>query len=73
MLKGSSWKEVRIEADELMETLGILHKNRTYTKNLSGGMKRKLSVGIALIGKSQVMIRKNANNGKYGIDIIGNY
>ena len=56
MLKGSSWKEVRDESTELMIALGIYHKSRVYTKNLSGGMKRKLSVGIALIGKSKVSL-----------------
>ena len=45
---------MREESIELMIALGIYHKSKVYTKNLSGGMKRKLSVGIALIGKSQV-------------------
>lgn len=54
MLKGSSWSTANKEANELMEALGIYEKKREYSKNLSGGMKRKLSVAIALIGGSKV-------------------
>ncbi|KAI6653359.1 hypothetical protein LOD99_3579 [Oopsacas minuta] len=63
MLKGLSWKDVKEEAVELMIALGIYHKARVYTKNLSGGMKRKLSVGIALIGKSKVVILDEPTTG----------
>jgi ABC-type multidrug transport system ATPase subunit len=37
--------------------LNLLNKRNTASKILSDGMKRKLSVGIALIGGSKVCIK----------------
>ena len=37
-----------------LQSLGIEDKRKAFTKTLSGGQKRKLSVGIALIGDSKV-------------------
>jgi ATP-binding cassette subfamily A (ABC1) protein 3 len=37
--------------------LNLLSKRNTASKTLSGGMKRKLSIGIALIGGSKVCIK----------------
>ena len=37
-----------------MNTLGLTEKKKAFSKTLSGGQKRKLSVGIALIGGSKV-------------------
>ena len=39
---------------EMIDTLGLSDKRRAQAHTLSGGMKRKLSVGIALIGQPQV-------------------
>ena len=38
-----------------MNDVGLTEKENELTKTLSGGQKRKLSVGIALIGGSQVV------------------
>ena len=38
----------------MIECLGLADKRHTQTRALSGGMKRKLSVGIALISDSKV-------------------
>ena len=37
----------------MLACIGLEDKRDTQTKALSGGMKRKLSVGIALIGDSK--------------------
>lgn len=37
-----------------LELLNILSKKNELVKNLSGGMKRKLSLAIALIGNPEV-------------------
>uniref|UniRef100_A0A3B4DSZ9 ABC transporter domain-containing protein n=1 Tax=Pygocentrus nattereri TaxID=42514 RepID=A0A3B4DSZ9_PYGNA len=55
-LKGMSSTEVKEEMDSLLEDVGLTHKRHERTKNLSGGMKRKLSVAIAFIGGSKVVI-----------------
>ena len=47
-------KNVNAEVDRMISTVGLEDKKKTQTRNLSGGMKRKLSVGIALIADSKV-------------------
>ncbi|XP_042371438.1 phospholipid-transporting ATPase ABCA1 [Plectropomus leopardus] len=55
-LKGLSETEVKAELDTLLEDVGLLHKRHEQTKNLSGGMQRKLSVAIAFVGGSKVVV-----------------
>ena len=50
-LRGLSEVNKREEIDKLLEDLGILDAAEKFVKNLSGGMKRRLSVAISLIGK----------------------
>ena len=44
------------DIDQMIADLGLLPKRDKAVKTLSGGMKRKLSVGIAFIGGSQAVI-----------------
>ncbi|XP_074490769.1 phospholipid-transporting ATPase ABCA1 isoform X1 [Sebastes fasciatus] len=55
-LKGLSEAEVKAELDTLLEDVGLVHKRHEQTKNLSGGMQRKLSVAIAFVGGSKVVV-----------------
>uniref|UniRef100_A0A8D0CLG6 P-type phospholipid transporter n=1 Tax=Scleropages formosus TaxID=113540 RepID=A0A8D0CLG6_SCLFO len=55
-LKGLSGPEIRDEMDKLLEDVGLLHKRHEQIKNLSGGMQRKLSVAIAFVGGSKVVV-----------------
>ncbi|MFT7798628.1 ATP-binding cassette sub-family A member 1-like isoform X2 [Arapaima gigas] len=55
-LKGLSRTEVRDEMEKLLEDVGLVHKRHEQIKNLSGGMQRKLSVAIAFVGGSKVVI-----------------
>ncbi|KAL7396790.1 hypothetical protein ABVT39_011869 [Epinephelus coioides] len=55
-LKGLSEAEVKAELDTLLEDVGLLHKRHEQTRNLSGGMQRKLSVAIAFVGGSKVVV-----------------
>uniref|UniRef100_A0A8C8RKB3 ABC transporter domain-containing protein n=1 Tax=Pelusios castaneus TaxID=367368 RepID=A0A8C8RKB3_9SAUR len=55
-LKGLSGKQVKEEMKQIIQDVGLPHKRREQTKNLSGGMQRKLSVAIAFVGGSQVVI-----------------
>ncbi|KAM9386154.1 phospholipid-transporting ATPase ABCA1 [Pholidichthys leucotaenia] len=55
-MKGLSNTEVKAELDTLLEDVDLLHKRHEQTKNLSGGMQRKLSVAIAFVGGSKVVV-----------------
>ncbi|KAL6118634.1 uncharacterized protein ACO6RY_03402 [Pungitius sinensis] len=55
-LKGRSRAEVKIEMDQMIKDVGLPHKRKELAKNLSGGMQRKLSVAIAFVGGSKVVI-----------------
>ncbi|XP_069048180.1 phospholipid-transporting ATPase ABCA1-like [Lepisosteus oculatus] len=55
-LKGKSSKEVKGEMDQIIKDVGLPHKRKDLVKNLSGGMQRKLSVAIAFVGGSRIVI-----------------
>lgn len=55
-LKGSSSEEVKMEMDQMIKDVGLPHKRKDLAKNLSGGMQRKLSVAIAFVGGSKIVI-----------------
>ena len=50
-MKGGDVKE---EVSRMLISTGLKNKKDALSRTLSGGMKRKLSVGIALIGGSKV-------------------
>ena len=53
-LKGASGKNIKTEVIETAKEVGLETKIYARSASLSGGQKRKLSVGIALIGGSKV-------------------
>uniref|UniRef100_A0A3P8V611 P-type phospholipid transporter n=1 Tax=Cynoglossus semilaevis TaxID=244447 RepID=A0A3P8V611_CYNSE len=55
-LKGLSRKEVEMEMEQMIIDVGLPHKRKDLAKNLSGGMQRKLSVAIAFVGGSKIVI-----------------
>jgi len=40
--------------ETILHLIGLVNDRQTLSKNLSGGMKRRLSIGISLIGDPQV-------------------
>lgn len=52
-LKGFPASKCPEEINHILRILGLEDKRRSLSKALSGGMKRKLSIGIALIGDSK--------------------
>ncbi|XP_018615172.1 ATP-binding cassette sub-family A member 1-like [Scleropages formosus] len=55
-LKGLSEEEVRAEMEHIVSDIGLPHKRKSRTSQLSGGMQRKLSVALAFVGGSKVVI-----------------
>ena len=53
-LKGYPRAKIPAEVDRMIHVLNLEDKTNARSKTLSGGMKRKLSIGIALIGDSKV-------------------
>ena len=55
-LKGHENLATQNETDRMLEDTGLEPKRNEYSKNLSGGMQRKLSVAIAFVGGSKTVI-----------------
>lgn len=55
-LKGLKKNEIEQEIDNYIKLLELEDKRNSASKTLSGGMKRKLQVGMALCGKSKVVM-----------------
>ena len=62
-LKGLTNAEADIEVKKYVEMLGLVDKMNAKSKTLSGGMKRKLSVGVALCGGSRVVLCDEPTSG----------
>ena len=61
--KGMKPTEIREQSTRLMNDLQLREKRFTLTKNLSGGMKRKLSAGIALLGNPKLVMLDEPTSG----------
>lgn len=55
-LKGLSEEQVKGEIEHILQDTGLPHKRKSRTSTLSGGMQRKLSVALAFVGGSKVVI-----------------
>ena len=51
------------EIDRMLSAVGLEPKRHSQSMTLSGGMKRKLSVGIALVGGSKVVLLDEPTSG----------
>lgn len=56
MSYGISRKEVKKRGHQLLERLGLIDKKHKLAKSLSGGMKRRLNMALALIHDPQLVI-----------------
>ncbi|CAF0969125.1 unnamed protein product [Didymodactylos carnosus] len=63
ILKGHPSNDVENEIQKMVKDLNLEDKLNTLSKALSGGMKRKLSVGIALIADSKIVILDEPTSG----------
>lgn len=62
-LKGLSGQKCPEEVKQMLHTLGLEDKRDSRSKFLSGGMKRKLAIGIALIAGSKVLMLDEPTSG----------
>ncbi|XP_023584173.1 phospholipid-transporting ATPase ABCA3 [Trichechus manatus latirostris] len=62
-LKGLSLWKCREEVRQMLRTLHLEDKRDSLSKFLSGGMRRKLSIGIALIAGSKVLLLDEPTSG----------
>ncbi|KAK3590748.1 hypothetical protein CHS0354_030988 [Potamilus streckersoni] len=63
LLKGCSWGDVNKEVEKMLTVIGLQAKRDAQSHTLSGGQKRKLSVGISLIAGSKVIILDEPTSG----------
>ena len=47
-------KLMRESIETIVQLIGLVNDKQTLSKNLSGGMKRRLSIGISLMGDPKV-------------------
>uniref|UniRef100_A0A8C7EXA6 ABC transporter domain-containing protein n=1 Tax=Neovison vison TaxID=452646 RepID=A0A8C7EXA6_NEOVI len=62
-LKGLSHRKCPEEVQRMLHVLGLEDKQDTLSRFLSGGMRRKLSIGIALIAGSKVLMLDEPTSG----------
>eukprot|EP00347_Sterkiella_histriomuscorum_P002219 403369012 len=63
VFKGSHGKEVDEEVEYMLDQLELSHVKHQQARTLSGGQKRKLSVGCAMIGNSKIIILDEPTSG----------
>ena len=54
---------LKVSIEKILEIIGLTNDRQTLSKNLSGGMKRRLSIGISLIGDPKVLILDEPTSG----------
>uniref|UniRef100_A0A8C4SRD7 P-type phospholipid transporter n=1 Tax=Erpetoichthys calabaricus TaxID=27687 RepID=A0A8C4SRD7_ERPCA len=62
-LKGKNKEEAEKEVEDMIRDIGLPHKRNEEAQNLSGGMQRKLSVAMAFVGGSKVVILDEPTSG----------
>lgn len=62
-IKGVPRDQTKGAVRDMIEQVGLVEKINDQSESLSGGMKRKLSVGIALIGNSKIVFLDEPTSG----------
>ena len=62
-VKGCPKNKIKHETEKILDQLGLTDKQKVLSKNLSGGMKRRLSLGMAMINNTQILILDEPTSG----------
>uniref|UniRef100_A0A182IM77 ABC transporter domain-containing protein n=1 Tax=Anopheles atroparvus TaxID=41427 RepID=A0A182IM77_ANOAO len=62
-LRGLSAEEAEKEAEVVLQKVNLVDKSKHFVHTLSGGMKRRLSLAIAIIGHTKVLILDEPTSG----------
>jgi len=62
-IKGLEGKTASNEIEFIINEVGLQHEREKLAKNLSGGNKRKLSLGMALTGGSKIIFLDEPTSG----------
>ncbi|KAM4813642.1 phospholipid-transporting ATPase ABCA3-like [Urocitellus parryii] len=63
VIKGVPSQQRTEEINKMLTACDLIHKRNEYSEKLSGGMKRKLSIMIAFVGGSKVVILDEPTSG----------
>jgi putative ABC transport system ATP-binding protein len=55
-LKGKKGRDARIEADELLDAVGLSERKKFLPRDLSGGQKQRVAIARALAGKAPLLL-----------------
>ena len=66
-LKGISRKQERGHVDDILQQLGLKNCELQWPSSISAGMRRRLSIAIALIGNPRLLILDEPT---YGVDVM---
>lgn len=58
-----SYADAEVDITQAIQDVALLEKSNTLSRNLSGGMKRKLSVAIAFCGGSSIVLLDEPTSG----------
>jgi ABC-type multidrug transport system ATPase subunit len=63
LYKEMSWEAAEEHIDQVIQDVALSEKRNTMSRNLSGGMKRKLSVAMAFCGGSKIVLLDEPTSG----------
>jgi ATP-binding cassette subfamily A (ABC1) protein 3 len=63
LYKEMSWEAAEEHIDQVIQDVALSEKRNSMSRNLSGGMKRKLSVAIAFCGGSKIVLLDEPTSG----------
>ena len=56
--------------ETILKLIGLVNDRNTLSKNLSGGMKRRLSIGISLVNDPKVCDLSSSSSSSSCIDVM---